>query len=431
MISLSAESCAKLSQHLARPSVEVFITLPINGVPTTYNLTRAVDSVAALRTSLQPLSRSSELSNVSIMVRNDLVAAGLDRVRYFSPFGQAGSLFYDASKAGQIAFFHGAKVQVKMGWGADTVTVMTGQLVDIQLDDQGGAELIISDPLAKLKKDTVKLSLVYEDPDGTPGTGDETGVRFTNVPPAWVIRRMLSEAGFLTDWVDDASLLEGVFRESSEGFLLDEYAIRSGTWWQTINAMLEAANASLKWGTSGVLEYFKWRPTRPDKAADYILDSARNCQNVRIRQPEAGVINSATAQKSDGAGGRVATTASPIQDSTSISRHGERNEDFPTDFLDDFPADQVASEAMFYQAEFPTVISLEGLGDAFLVELGDVVQVFDRGTGADGILATVFQKSINPTRGVTSLLAMDTFLTSKPWVWTENSQKPNNTGRIW
>ncbi len=418
MITMSQGSRAILRDHGALPAYGVELTIPINGTPTTFELDWAIQGLPVIRSGLQPRQRAPELTNISILLDNSLVNIGGQWARFFDITGRVGSVFYDASTTDDVARWHGGTVVVKMGVNREKVAVMTGLLVDVQLDSEAQtAELIVQDPLAQLKKNTVKASAV--------------NTVFTDVPPAYVVNWLLGQAD-MDGLTNASSFTDAIFRENTEGFTLESYTIPRGTWFSAINALLGFANASLRWNAAGELEYFKFRPSQPDSSSVFTFKAGSNMRGLKVRQPEGAVINAANVERSDGAGGNQATTSSPIQDSTSIARHGERQADFSFTYETDFPADQIAAEEMFYQAEVPTIFTFQGDQDSFTVELGDVVTIHDyEGASIQNVQATVFQKSINPRGHATGFLAMDTFLTSQPWLWTDENHQLDGSRKVW
>jgi hypothetical protein len=332
--------------------------------------------------------------------------------------------------------WHKAKVTVKMGvrlpnGSTETDTVFTSILVDVGVRDNGLAELVCIDALARLKRNTIKSTLLYRDPDETPDSGDETGRVYKNFPPAYVVMELLQEAGF-TSFMNTSTFEDAIFQEATAGFLQDRLELTRGPWWDVISSQLELANAGLRWNAAGQLEYFNFRPDQAVNAVVYEFEEGRNLLGLNVRRPDTAVVNSVTVTRNDESGGTVETAASPIQDSASISTHDQRDQDVVTSFLEDFPADQVGSERMFFQSEPFPVLEVRGAWDSFRVELGDVVQVdaFKR-VGLRSQIGTVFAKAINPA-GWVDFLVMDTILTTGgPYLFTDNSQDLNDGQKVW
>lgn len=436
MLSFSADAINEMQRDGAVPVFELNIGAPVNE-----DIELMASRIPVLRSSTRPLSRTFELSTLSLQMDNLPILPG--RLDSGAPAGFRPGFWFSEwdefsilNSGGTPLKWHKAPITVKMGvrlpsGETETQTVFTSLLVDVNVRmDAGLAELVCIDPLARLRQNTINSELIHRDPDDTPDSGDETGRDYRNYSSALVVLDLLKAAGF-TSSLRLSTFNQGIFEEATEGFLQNQLQLGKGTWWSAISRQLDVSNAGLRWNVDGELEYFKFRPEPSTASVAYVFQEGRNLVSVDVRRPDTAVVNSVTVTRLNSSGVVVETLASPIQDTGSITDHDERGEDVVTDFLSDFPADQVASERMFFKSEPFRILNVRGAWDSFRVEIGDVVQVDARKTaGLEGQIGTVFSKAINPSGGV-SFQVMDTILTQEPYLFADNSQNMDSGQKVW
>ena len=439
MLTFTADAINAMQRDGSEPVFELTI-----GAPVSKSISLVATDVPVLRVSSRPLSRTFELSTLSIDVDNMPITPGADPfINQSTGVGGSGFWFSEWDRAsilndggGDPIDWHQATVTVKMGvklpgGQTETQTVFTALLVDVRVHDNGRAELVCIDPLARLRRSSINSDLHFRDPDGDPVSGDETGRRYQNFPASYVVYDLLKQSGFGA-FLNDPQFQDAIFHEVAEGFLQEELLIRSGTWWSQISAQLKIANAGLRWNAEGQLEYFTFRPEPAGASVAYLFEEGRNMTGLTVGKPDTHIVNSAVVTRSEGAGGSVETFNSPIEDHDSIAKHERRGQDIPTDYLDDYAAEKIAEERIYFQNEPFRVMNVQGAWDSFRVEIGDQVQIDAPKTmGLFGQVGTVFAKAISPLGGVLFLVIDTIFSSGGPYLFADNAQDLNDGQRVW
>lgn len=395
MITLSAEAKDALRQDGAELTFKADI-----GAPVSKDISALVIDWPSMRSSVRPLERTPELSNLSLHVFNK------DGV--FDPWN-AGTWLVDG--------FNFSRVTVKLGIklppaGEELVTVFVGELDDAIGRDlsQETVELVCVDPLARLRRNTI---------------GDNAADQvFMNESPTAIVKELLIWAGFGSD-LDATSFTTIINQERAEAFRVGKYTVPKGTgakWWNEIEALLRQVNGGIRWNTIGKIETFKYVPASTGAVYTFDSEPGRTASAIRTQRPGGDILNKFRVEIDDGSGEAfIESNNSPISDSGSIAKWGEISEVLQYGFTTSPPAENTSAEILDVKALPPRIFQVAAPIESFVVELWDLIRVIDRPRGIDEE-ALVFDRKLVPSKAICEFKVFATSLTDQPWLFTANGQ---------
>lgn len=352
--------------------VTIFVNESPMGFEVDVDLTPDVKSIGALRNSIRPFTRETEIGQVSITLDNSR--------RQYSPYndrpsgGMSGEWVDDGSQTSIFVNrpYHGSKVVVYGGVRFDDTTVevvpiFTGILDYVELDSSDDQELAI------LKVDDV-LSLLK-----VPGVGDHVNdAAFADNSPAGLAYKLLGPdyANIPTEFIDIPSFTLAASAERTSGYLCKDFTLQEGTWYDNISRLLAHGAAGLRVTGAGKLQYFTYRPGSGQP--DMTLYPGEHFSRIRFRESATNIRNRIVVQRTD-TGALADTALSPISYQDSIDEYGEKNDSrLSLDlYQSDAPADQVARKNLSVKAWPLGEYDIDAHIACMALEVGDTVRLYD------------------------------------------------------
>jgi hypothetical protein len=263
--------------------------------------------VGRIRSSLNPLSRETELSLASIFADNGQ--------GHFSP-SHANCLW-------GTNLYQGSRVRVFSRWRTTQGSVtawepaFVGVLDRITLASSSQrAELKVVDALTRLQNLNVPQAL--------------EGASFANDSPAHQALKLIG-SGYgkvASEFIDTASFEAGHTDEAGAGMTMKKFTLQPGTWFSNLRIMLNHGGSGVRIGRDGKIYYFTWlpdlsTPTIHLRRGENLIDLTGGDQFQYVRNAiKVQRGNHATTPPTPG----VNTSGSPRLVTTSIDAWDERYE---------------------------------------------------------------------------------------------------------
>lgn len=363
--------------------------------------------VAPLRRSVRPLSREYEVGTAGVVLSN---------VNNWLSWRDASSVLYGTSFLGYSAEIdmmipvHGAQTEV--------YRVYTGSVSGVTARSNGDVEMKFSD-----FHEVLRLS----------GPGDKVNATMVDDSPASLILTLLGSgyAGIDSDYIDSASFEAAGAEERLHRSIVRGFTLSSGTWLDSITALLQYSNGIMSTDRDGLISYTRMAPGSP--AASLVLTEGGNMASSAMSIEKSQIRNKAHVERWDPVSSDMVVTGyGPITDSDSVAAYGERWDRTWSYryFTENQPAALTAGVNLNLQSTPPDVLEVTGDLSLFALDLLDSVQVYSPRIGLSGEVFQVFECTLVPQSMGVNLTLLRTSLLLTPWLLMGSGHLLNGSKRI-